>query len=297
MKLAFINTWFGGGVHHISFPIANALRDMGHEVDYLTMRQIDLDPSFDKSMDKYDLVHFNYFANIQFFARAIEVPFTVGVHHIAEHALERDANLLRIVSPRAIIVPEPHPARQLGHFNITNCKIIPYAFDHSRFHKMPFPEEFAVGYLGCDSSGKRFHIIEEACKLAGVKCVGMDRNTRNEEEGYKPDEDILNFYSQISCYVVAGFNDGGPLPPQEALLCGRPVISTRVGMMPMVIKDHINGLFFDGSATELAEQLKFMKFNFNAFKHGVANYTILPQVEATAREYEKVFKRILEDEE
>lgn len=297
MKIAIVNTWSGGAVHNIMFPLANALRKDGHEVDYVTVRQVELDPSFDRSFGEYDIVHFGYFANIARFIQDIEVPFTAGVHHIPPHRLDAYTAQIRAWSPRMIVCPEPFPRRQLAQMGILNTTQIPYAFDHSKFRVLSFPKEFTIGYLGCDYESKRFHIIEQAAKQAEVPFVGLGRKTLNEEEGYLDDSQIQAFYKAISCYVVAGFNEGGPLPPQEALLSGRPVITTEVGMMPQIIVPYKNGLFYNGSVAELVPQIHEIKSNLEHYHYGAKlSKDQLPPVKAVAYLYERMFEKVLGDE-
>lgn len=62
--------------------------------------------------------------------------------------------------------------------------------------------------------------------------------------------DIADFYRCLDLYLVTSREEGGPKALLEAPACGIPVVSTRVGMAPGVIRD--NGFLADG-ARELAE--------------------------------------------
>ena len=298
MKVAIVNTWMGGAVHHIMYPLHLELLKKSVDSTYLTVRQIDLDPSFDRSFADYDIVHFGYFANIRPFVQDIEVPFTCGVHHLHPQHLEIQSTRLQVWGPRRIVVPEPFVRRQLAQMGLLNTVEIPYAFDHSRFTPLPYPDEFTVGYLGCDYESKRFRVIEEGAAKAGVPCKSIARDNINEEVDYQDDSVILDFYKSISCYVVAGFNEGGPLPPQEALLCGRPVITTHVGMMPIIVSNYSNGKYFDGTAKDLAKKIKFMKDNFDLFATNAAKlaYRYLPTVGHHAHQFKQMFEEVLEEE-
>ena len=304
MKIAILNTWKNGAVHNIMKPMADYLNTLdGVECDYLTLRDDLADPGFDKSFDDYDIVHVGYFMNMQYIKDHIEVPFTCTVHHIAHHALERVHRFLCYNMPFGIATADPFCQRQLGQMNITGVKIIPYSFDHGPY-KLDKPKaqtigrKFTVAYLGCDSEAKRFSMIEEAAAQAGYECNGIDRNTRNEEDDYLPHEKIIQMYKDAHVYVSAGWNDGGPLPPQEALLMSVPVVTTRVGMMPEVIKPGFNGEFFDGTINDLKDKLQMIEENFHHYSLGAEQtWMNLPTVQKTSDMYMEMWTKVLEDEE
>lgn len=291
MKIAIINTWENGAIWNLMKPLA---REVG--ADLFTIRDDISKPGFDLSFADYDIVHVGYFMNLQAIKNDIEVPFTCNVHHIPPHRLDQTALFLTYHNPSAIITADPFVQRQLGQIGMNGLDLIPYAFDHEGFELMDPPKEFSIGYIGCDSEAKRFNVIEEAASMAGVKSVGIDRATKNEEEDFLDQSKVLDMYQDMSVYVSAGWNDGGPLPPQEALLCGRPVISTYVGMMPQVIKPYENGLFFDGTVKDLVKQIGFVQDNYETFREGAMN-TELPTTHRVAKEYMEVWERILAENE
>ncbi len=58
-------------------------------------------------------------------------------------------------------------------------------------------------------------------------------------------EDISSFYSATDLYLVTSRLEGGPKSILESLASGVPIISTRVGMAPEVIRSHENGILVD----------------------------------------------------
>lgn len=69
-------------------------------------------------------------------------------------------------------------------------------------------------------------------------------------------EDVAKAYSSARIFVNPSYNEGGPRVVLEAMACGLPVITTRVGLMPDIIKDGENGLFVDWSSEDMAEKIK-----------------------------------------
>jgi len=295
MKIAFVNTWAGGAVYNVTKPIADELRNRGHEVDYFTLPQIELaGNNFDPTFSDYDVVHVGYFMNANQLYQECEPPMTVGVHHIPSRLGERYAQLLRVFAPARIVVSNNMAATQLGMCSITNSTVIPYAFDHTNFSTLPYPEEFTVGILGGDYESKRYHIVKQACDIANIPLKQFIReSSEDDSKDFKPQDDITDFYRSISCYAVASFDEGGPLPPQEALLCGRPVVTTRVGMMNQLITSGVNGEVYDGSPSDLARCLVQIKEEFPWYAMN-ARTTVVPSVHVVADMWERMFEGVVE---
>lgn len=57
--------------------------------------------------------------------------------------------------------------------------------------------------------------------------------------------EIANMYAALDAYMVSSREEGGPKGVLEALACGIPLISTRVGLAPDVIRHEENGLLVD----------------------------------------------------
>ena len=68
-------------------------------------------------------------------------------------------------------------------------------------------------------------------------------------------EDMARAYSSAKIFVNPSYNEGGPRVVLEAMACGVPVITTKVGLMLDIIKDSENGLFTDWSAEDVAEKI------------------------------------------
>jgi glycosyltransferase involved in cell wall biosynthesis len=75
--------------------------------------------------------------------------------------------------------------------------------------------------------------------------------------GWLPTEhDIALGIRSARLFVMPSKSEGGPRVAIEALACGIPVLSTRVGMMPDVIEDGVNGAFTTGTEEDLQEKIR-----------------------------------------
>lgn len=70
-----------------------------------------------------------------------------------------------------------------------------------------------------------------------------------------PYEELYSFYKDVDLVVIASSADSGPSLFAEACLSSVPVVSTKVGLPLMGIKDGVNGLFIDRSKESLKEAI------------------------------------------
>ncbi|HQU44769.1 MAG TPA: glycosyltransferase, partial [Pirellulales bacterium] len=67
------------------------------------------------------------------------------------------------------------------------------------------------------------------------------------------------YYRRISAHCLASYSEGAPLTVAEALACGRPVISTNVGIVPQLVQHGVNGLIVPREAAALAAAMAELK--------------------------------------
>jgi glycosyltransferase involved in cell wall biosynthesis len=136
-------------------------------------------------------------------------------------------------------------------------------------------DRFAVGWIGRMTAVKRTDDVLLAFKSlreSGVEATlcmvgdGPDRaglEQRAHELGIVRDtlflgyqEDVAPFYAAFDALVLPSSNEGTPVSVIEALGAGRPVVATRVGGVPDVVRDGEDGFLVEQGATdELAERL------------------------------------------
>lgn len=139
------------------------------------------------------------------------------------------------------------------------------------------PEAFLVGWVGRMTAVKRTDdVVLTLRKLVdkGVDaylCLigdGPDRDGLEQRAhelgvvqrclfvGYQ--QDVARFYDAIDALLLPSANEGTPVSVIEALAAGRPAVATRVGGVPDVLRDGIDGYLVevadtDGLADRLAE--------------------------------------------
>lgn len=65
-------------------------------------------------------------------------------------------------------------------------------------------------------------------------------------------QDVAKLFNQSRVFVNPSLNEGGPRVALEAMACGLPVVTTRVGVMLDIIKDGENGLMCDWDSQSMA---------------------------------------------
>lgn len=104
-------------------------------------------------------------------------------------------------------------------------------------------------------------------------------------------------YNKAKMLVCASTVEGNPRVTIEAMACGTPVVSTRVGIMPEVIQDGENGLLVDWDSGEIASAIQrllgdshFYQGIVQAGQQSVQRF----EAEAIIRDYAKTYHEIIE---
>jgi len=136
-------------------------------------------------------------------------------------------------------------------------------------------DRFAVGWIGRMTAVKRTDDVLVAFKrlredgVDAVLCMVGDGPDRTQLEqrahelgvirdtlflGYQ--EHVAPFYSAFDALVLPSSNEGTPVSAIEALAAGRPVVATRVGGVPDVVRDGKDGFLVEtGDTAALADRL------------------------------------------
>ncbi len=70
--------------------------------------------------------------------------------------------------------------------------------------------------------------------------------------------DVVRAYNSAKIFINPSLNEGGPRVALEAMACGLPVITTKVGTMLDVVSDGENGLFGSWEPDEIADKIALL---------------------------------------
>ncbi|MSR67222.1 glycosyltransferase [Candidatus Peribacteria bacterium] len=130
-------------------------------------------------------------------------------------------------------------------------------------------------------SGKTLLVIGDGPmrKKAELLATSLRVSTRVTFVGWLPTaRDVLAGISSGRIFVMNSKSEGNPRVAIEAMALGVPVLATRVGIMPDVIEDGVNGVFTDGTAKDIAAKASVLLSD-------------LGKLEAMGREAEKISGR------
>jgi glycosyltransferase involved in cell wall biosynthesis len=141
-----------------------------------------------------------------------------------------------------------------------NITYIPNGVDTELFKPAHHDHEFTVGFVGQKTTGgfgrKRNNEGIKVWDIKGYELLLQPLVQRlNKKVSFKIlDNDSTNaiphiwmpeWYANIDVLICTSLFEGCPLPVLEAAACGKPVISTRVGIVPELIEHGKNGYIVD----------------------------------------------------
>jgi glycosyltransferase involved in cell wall biosynthesis len=144
--------------------------------------------------------------------------------------------------------------------------------DYRALYGIP-PDAFVVGWVGRMTGVKDTDAvlgIVRATRQRGIPAVlcmvgdGPDRERLEQIAqdlgiarstyfvGYQPD--VAGYYRLFDAFLLPSVNEGTPVSAIESLASGTPVVATRVGGVPDVVTDGVDGFLFEPGDTEVAAE-------------------------------------------
>lgn len=70
--------------------------------------------------------------------------------------------------------------------------------------------------------------------------------------------DVLRALSSGKIFVMNSASEGGPRVALEAMALGLPILATRVGVLPDIVQDGVNGMFTDATPKDIAGKARIL---------------------------------------
>ena len=227
------------------------------------------------------------------------------------------------------LAPSESIRRRFIAFGIEPGRIThaPYGFDRRRFQRATRSDaaHLRLGFLGSLMVSKAPHLLLEAFRQLPEGTASLDVFGRgvsyHGDDSYQArldpllkqsgvrvmgpvsHADVADALASVDVLVVPSvWPENSPLVIQEAFLAGAPVVASRIGGIPEVVRDGINGLLFEPGCVEdlhrVLHRLVTERGLLSELRHGIAQVrTIEDDVAFTRGLYERSRREVAPSEE
>jgi glycosyltransferase involved in cell wall biosynthesis len=144
--------------------------------------------------------------------------------------------------------------------------------DIFRFEKKSIHRPILLGWSGSrDNFGREYRgidFIEEYCE----KDRSVTFNPAYREDKWRDNDEMVKYYHSIDIYMDLSQGAGRQNGLLEASACGVPIISTPVGIAPMLINPGINGYIVDRKEIEIKDAILSISSNYDSFQEKASTY-------------------------
>jgi len=164
------------------------------------------------------------------------------------------------------IVTTNHGLTELASKYSPNVHMIQNGLDLDAFSpQRTMAKQFTVGFCGSVTNQKRirykgFSYVDVACETLGMPLNVSAYNARQDAPGL-PYHKMPVYYRKISCLVHPSMQEGSSNAIMEALACGIPVVTTKVGYHGEMLEDRRDAIFVERNIFEIIEMLRRLKAN------------------------------------
>ncbi len=193
-------------------------------------------------------------------SKGLPVHLVQGYEFFPGQPLERVRAVWRLPVQRIAV---SHELARLARdeFGDDTVLVVPNGIDMKQFHAAERGKQSrpTVGFAYNVSTVKGAHLF--APLIAGLRkripdlrvvSIGIDEPTRAhplpsgvEFHRQPPQETLRDYYASCDVWMICSRSEGFALPALEAMACRTPVVGTRVGVLPELIRDGVNGHLCD----------------------------------------------------
>lgn len=161
-------------------------------------------------------------------------------------------------------------------FNEQKIKVLPYTLNLKEYSEARSPSDYIL-YFGSLSKEKGIEVLLDAMtevkNSVTLKIVGEGplenalkakvkkrKMSQIEFLGYLAGDALREMANKSMCVIVPSvWYENSPLVIYEAMALGKPVIGSRIGGIPELVKENVTGLLFEaGNSYELASKIDYL---------------------------------------
>ena len=112
--------------------------------------------------------------------------------------------------------------------------------------------------------------------------------------GHVPHNELQSFYNMADALILPSQMEGTPMVILEALACGTPVVASKVGGIPSIIVNHVNGIVLDDvSPVNLAAAIKEV-YSLDLHRQPIADSVQQHNSYQFVAKLEKIIKQLIQ---
>ncbi len=142
-------------------------------------------------------------------------------------------------------------------FTPSGVDIVNFSFKNSTRN-----DKLVLGWVGNrDRKVKNYDTIFKPLKkiIRHVEFKEVATRKSDTHKNFLKAKEIAKFYQQLDFFIITSDTEGTPNPGLEAMSCGVPIISTRVGNMVGIVEDGVDGFFCDNNLKSFVKCIERVK--------------------------------------
>jgi glycosyltransferase involved in cell wall biosynthesis len=251
MNILFVTDKEGRIQYNRAKILKSIIKD--HTIDVVTLKDTDI------RWHKYDIIYYSHFSLF----KKIPAP--------------KNKTIITSITSHKCLLDFEKTLKVLDRFNrvsvnntilfdrfknhIKNLYYTPNGVDVSIFTPdyNDVHNDLVFGWVGnTDRATKRYNeIVIPLSKKYTFKIIGSSKKDGIDKLLNK--QDMRDYYNRLDYFVVSSNTEGTPNPALEAMSCGIPVVTTKVGNMIEIVDSGVNGFFVEGGTKSFIDVMDSLK--------------------------------------
>jgi len=148
---------------------------------------------------------------------------------------------------------------ELYEHGIEKAYYLPNGVNEKLFKEInliPVNGDITIGHVGKKSSrkGQKQYILPSIRETNVNSVIHL-----NKFQNAVPHHKMVGIHNSYDVFICASLEDGTPNGALEAASCGRPILSNRIGNMPELIENGVNGFLVEKELENYVEKIEWFK--------------------------------------
>lgn len=251
MNILFVTDKEGRVQYNRARILKNIIKD--HTIDVITLKDTNV------KWNKYDTIYYSHFS---LFKKNPAPKNKTIITSITSHKCLSDFNkTLKVLDKFDRVSVNNTILFDRFKDHINNLYYTPNGVETSIFTPdyNDLNNDVVFGWVGnTDRATKRYReIIASLSREYNFKVIGTSKKDGIDELLNK--KEMRDYYNSLDYFVVSSNTEGTPNPALEAMSCGIPVITTKVGNMIEIVDPGVSGFLVEGDMQSFIDVINNLK--------------------------------------